>query len=477
MARELDVLLVHPVVTRAGRTLHVVAPVGLFILASQLQQEGFDTEILNLGVERLLDPNFKLQDSIEELNPKIVGIDLHWYPHSYVSVEAARLVKECSEALVVIGGYTASCFDVEILRSFPSIDVILRGETELPLTELVKKHLRKEDYTGTMNSTVRKGTKIYRNPITYVTKNLDDFSFSGLSSLRHWEDYLSVSLIWDPAPYAVLDPKAQKSFDLCISRGCYYQCSYCGGGREAQSILCGREELCFKSAEKIVEDILFLEEKGIENVRIAYVAYPHDEKFYLQLFEQVRKEKADVSCRISLWKTPSENILDAVHKSFNSVSVDLSPDTGSEEVRKFNKGPYYDNNQLHKTMKSLETRNVPVDMYFTIGLPKETKTDFEMSLTFAKRLIQERKNVANVYCFGPTLEPCSPIHRAPGKYGIKVHRKSFLDFYSFWRKMEMNEKAENLLGLEKHELSENQIMEMTRYFRSEIRKASEDRRT
>jgi radical SAM superfamily enzyme YgiQ (UPF0313 family) len=475
--RELDVLIIHPVVTRRGRALHVITPVGLFNLASQLKKENFSTEIVNLGVERLLDPSFRLDEYIKKRNPKIVGVDLHWYPHSYVSIEVARKVKECSEALVVMGGYTASCFDVEILRSFPSIDVILRGDAEYPLKELAKKYLRGEDYTNTANSTVKKGGRIYKNPITYVTENLDEFSFDGLNLMRHWEDYLSVKLIWNPAPYAVLDSKAQKSVDLCISRGCYYQCSYCGGGKEAQSILCERKGLCFKSPEKIVEDILFLEEKGIENIRMAYVGYPHDQKFYLNLLKLVRQEKADVSCNISLWNLPSEEILSSVHKSFNSVSADISPDSGSETVRKLNKGPYYDNHQLSKTLKSLEKKDASVDMYFIIGLPGETKADFEMTLKLAKSLKQLRKNVKNVYCYGVTAEPGSPIHRTPENFGVKVHRKSFLDFYEFWRKMEKGKEAKNLLGLERLEFSEYQIIEMIKRFRSEMNENCESKGT
>ena len=160
---DLDVLLVHPVVTRKGKPIHVIQPLGLFSLAHSLREEGLETEIINVGVERLIDPNFELGKYVKERNPKVVGIDLHWYAHSYVAIEAARTVKEHTNALAVIGGFTASYFAEEIMREFPFVDAVLRGEAEQPLVELVKQYTANQNYANTPNATLRNGSTICHN--------------------------------------------------------------------------------------------------------------------------------------------------------------------------------------------------------------------------------------------------------------------------------------------------------------------------
>jgi len=439
---------------------------GLFSLTHCLQEEGFETEIINIGVEKLIDPNFDLGKYIEKSNPKVVGIDLHWYTHSYVAIEAARTVKEHSNALVVLGGFTASYFAEEIMKEFPFIDVILRGEAEVPLVELVKKYTMNQDFADISNSTLRSYSKIYHNRISYVPKDIDNLPNCGLDFLRNWDKYLSVKLMWNPSPYAYLDSEMPKSFDLCISRGCPYQCSYCGGGREAQRIISGRKNVSFKSPKRVLEEVMLLKEKGIEDIRMPYLGYP---KYYLRLFSSIKRENLGLSCRLSFWNMPPKDVVREVNEAFWRFSVDISPDSGSENVRFFNKGPWYSNDQLIKMVKFLETEDSPVDLYFTVGLPGESLSDFDETLNLAVRLIVNNSNIANVYSFGLTAELGAPIFREPEKYDIVLSRRNFLDFYNFWKRVEMDQKCRDLLGLKRRDLSQDSIIAMNKKLHSRIK--------
>jgi radical SAM superfamily enzyme YgiQ (UPF0313 family) len=195
-------------------------PLGLFSLAHSLREAGFEGEILNVGVERLLDANFELGKHAKERNPKVVGIDLHWYVHSYVGIQAARIVKKHTNALTVLGGFTASYFDEEIMREFPFVDAVLRGEAERPLVEAVKRYTANQNYAKIPSSTSRNGSRISHNRISHATGNIDSLPNCDLDFLTNWDKYLTVKLMWDPSPYAYLDSKMPKSFDLCVSRGC-----------------------------------------------------------------------------------------------------------------------------------------------------------------------------------------------------------------------------------------------------------------
>ena len=465
---DLDVLFVHPVVTRRGRPIHVILPLGLFSLAHCLQEEGFQTEILNVGVEKLLDGDFELGNYVKQRSPRVVGIDLHWYTHSYVAIEAARTVKKHANALVVLGGFTASYFAEEIMKQFPFVDVVLRGEAERPLVELVKQHTTNQDYVRIPNCTFRRSSEICHNRISHAPKHIDNLPNSGLDLLRNWDKYLTVKLMWDPSPYAYFDSEMPKSFDLCISRGCPYQCSYCGGGREAQRMISGRDGVCFKSPEKVLEEAIFLKEKGVEEVRLPYLGYP---RRYLRLFDLIKGENLGLSCRISFWNLARKDVVRRASEAFWRVSVDISPDSGSENVRRLNKGPHYSNRQLVKTLRFLETNDSSVDLYFTVGLPGETQADFQETMNLAVSLILDNSNIANAYSFGVNAEPGSPMFREPDRYGVILSRRSFLDFYSFWETVEMGLKPTDLLGLRRKDRSQDSIVEMSKKLRSRVRDA------
>ena len=49
---------------------------GLFSLASELEKEGIETKIINLGIEKYLDKNFLLSDYIKQNDVKLVAISI-----------------------------------------------------------------------------------------------------------------------------------------------------------------------------------------------------------------------------------------------------------------------------------------------------------------------------------------------------------------------------------------------------------------
>jgi len=152
-----DVVFLHPPAwvsrQRLGKLLNVfrgkrrlneypIMPVGVFSLASCLDKEGFQTKIINLGLEQCLDPSFNLDKKIKSTVADIYAIDLHWSVHSSGAMEVANLCKRHHpNSLVVLGGFTATCFDQEITQKYRSVDVVVRGEAEESLIQLTKNYL------------------------------------------------------------------------------------------------------------------------------------------------------------------------------------------------------------------------------------------------------------------------------------------------------------------------------------------------
>ena len=112
---------------------------GLYSIVNELNKTGFPTKIIHLGIEKYLDKNFLLSDYIRQNNIKFVAFSLHWHPQSFDVIETAKYIKsENPDVFLSLGGFTASYFAEEIMKKFPFIDAIIKGEGELPTVELVK---------------------------------------------------------------------------------------------------------------------------------------------------------------------------------------------------------------------------------------------------------------------------------------------------------------------------------------------------
>ena len=141
--KELDCLIVHPttrIKTRSSTNVltNVILPMGSIAIADYIDRNGFSTEIVHTGLEEMLNPSFTIEALFKEYTPTILGIDLHWYPHSYDALHAAETAKNTFEnVFIVLGGFTASCFAEEILQKFDYVDAIVKGDAEIPMLDLL----------------------------------------------------------------------------------------------------------------------------------------------------------------------------------------------------------------------------------------------------------------------------------------------------------------------------------------------------
>jgi radical SAM superfamily enzyme YgiQ (UPF0313 family) len=375
-------------------------PVGLFSLASILAGNGIKTKIIHCGLEELLDPDFHLKKTMEKYNPRIVCISLHWYVHTYEVINIANIAKKCCGALTILGGITASFYDIDILRNFSFVDIVIRGDGEIPLSKVVENYLSGKDFSDIPNVTFRENNSIKQNPIGYTNQNLIDTPSPDLSHLQNWEKYLKINLSGRPEIplYAVFDGKAPSGLDLVYFRSCPFQCSYCGGGRDAQKRFYRRDRLTLRDAETIVQDFRALKKQGVQLIRMAYIPHNSAKEYYLKLFGMLHDEGLHLSARFALWGIPPMEVLNMMRKTFSSITFAISPDSGSERVRKQNKGIFYTNKEIFDVLKFARDAQLNSELWFMTGLPGETKEDYQLSLKMANDLLIEGM-ISTAACF------------------------------------------------------------------------------
>jgi len=419
--KHYDVLFIHPSAVMSSPQF-VVMPMGMISLMNQVKD--YQVKAVNVGLELSLDKNFDMKKFLKSLEFDVVGIDLHWHEHSYTSLEIAHMCKEINEnCLVVLGGATASYFAKEILQSFEYVDVVVSGEAEEALPLLVEK----KEFSCIPNVAYREDGYI-KKPPAKPPSSLDNFDFSTIVNLHHWEEYLKCSI------HAYSKTRFWHDFWLCTGRGCIYDCSYCGGGKSAQKKIFGRENLLFRSVDCVVKDLTYLQNVGVHIVCPSLDFVLAGEKYWRNLFTTMKKEGIYMGMYLEVFQLPSREFVEAFASAcdprFSTIVITVL--SGSETVRRSN-GKYFSNHDYFKCIESVEGYNINHVPYFATGLPFETEETFKKTMHMTEKLLSEFHPMT-VFCTPLRLDPGSPMFEHPDHYGVIKHYKTFTDYYNRCRK-------------------------------------------
>jgi len=438
-------------------TQYLMMPMGLFSMASFLEDNGFSAKIFNLGLEQILRETKDLKKILEEIEAKVYAIDLQWFVHSDGAIETARTLKALyPNSKVVLGGITASFFKEEILLSYPFVDVIVVGEGERSMLDLTKAVLSNKPIKEVKGIAFKEGSKVLETPHPEPL-DINTLDFTRLNSMYHYEEYLKVSI----SSYI---PNKRPSFWLTLFRGCPFSCIYCGGSRDTYTSIFHYNNIpIIRKTEKVVDDIKYLESKGVKIIRFGQDPEVLGSKYYDNLFSAIGKEKIDVFAYNETWnRFPSSEFLTSFKSVFSSVSVAVSPDSSSNSIRKF-AGRGGTNEQLLRLSEFLDKEEILGDIYFFIGLPGETKESCKLICSLADKLSNTNYVwVAPTYPF--TLDPNSQMALNPSKYGIKLYFKSFKDYKNAF----VSPDPIDWVAHETKEMTRQDIVEMTNYCASYI---------
>ncbi len=442
-------------------------PMGVFALCDILNKNQISAKIKHLGVEYIKDNDYSIVEYIKENKIKTVGLSLHWHYQAYDVIEIARKIKEAStETKVVLGGFTASIFANEIMNEYDWIDFIIAGDGEKGILELAKAlKAGAKDFAGVSNCIYRKAGKIIDNGISYLVNydgELDEIDYANLSYLDHhqeYKDYFKLPLFWS-LNSSIKENMAKKisgattTFPLMVGRGCAVNCSFCGGGRDAQLKICQRKQPVFRPVPRVVDTIEQALSFGYESFIICFDPNPNDDSYYINLFEEIRRRKIACGMGFESWGLPTKRFIEEFGKTFikETSYIALSPETFSEKVRKINKGFFYSNEAMCEAIESMKEEKVPVLLYMTIGLSGETSKDINDNALFTKELRKRYRDLLSIITVPVQLEPGSPLFENPEKYHAVTERKCFRDFYEYHKRPDSN--PYSYLGYATHALEE-----------------------
>jgi anaerobic magnesium-protoporphyrin IX monomethyl ester cyclase len=218
-------------------------PFGIIQLAAYIEREvkNVEIEVLDCSAQRA---DWRgLEKRVESYSPDIVASSALATCNTYVVARTLEAVKRINpDALTVTGGQHFTATAQESLETYPEIDVVVRGEGEQTLAELVGGAEKKSSFPQVKGISFRHGGKIYHNPPRPLIEDLDMLPYPGYHFVKDVvHKYHFAAMAGLDAPYALIEG----------SRGCVHTCTFCTQWRHWQGMW------RVKSPERIADEMEF----------------------------------------------------------------------------------------------------------------------------------------------------------------------------------------------------------------------------
>jgi radical SAM superfamily enzyme YgiQ (UPF0313 family) len=173
--RNIKVALVNPPLLPGIFRHHLIVPLGLAYLAAVLEREGHEVRVFDcppLGVD-----HEELGKMLTDFCPDLVGVTSMTVTFTSALRVASVSKKYCPQALVIMGGPHVTFTDGEVLNNHPDVDIVVRGEGEQTLLDLVRCISARERYYDVDGISFLKDGKIVRTPNRTLIQDLDQLPY------------------------------------------------------------------------------------------------------------------------------------------------------------------------------------------------------------------------------------------------------------------------------------------------------------
>ena len=360
----------------------------LIFLGTVLRQEGVDVQILDLLSTRYsLD---KIEARLARFQPDMIGatcVTLN-FP---VAVEILQHCKAIApQATTILGGPHVTFTAEETIRRFPGVDIIVRGEGEETLKELVFA------LDGRKNLEEVKGLTFGRNGTIFQTEDRPFIQELDLLPLPDRTLFPLSRYLAMRVPASVLS-----------SRGCPVGCSFCVGYR-----MTGRRGR-FRNPLRVVDEIESAHRLGFEEICLDDDLFTRNRRHVLAICDEIGRRGLKLKMYIFARVDTVEPLLLRKLKEAGCAMICFGLESGNQKILdRANK-----RTTLEKARRAVQlSKEVGISPLgsFILGLPGETRETMEETLSFAQSLgIPYGFHLLSPF-------PGTRIREKAGEYGIKI---------------------------------------------------------
>jgi anaerobic magnesium-protoporphyrin IX monomethyl ester cyclase len=343
-------------------------PLGILYLASVLKAAEVEVSALDNAAN-----GFTLEEAADwavKEEPDILGLSV-LASSSLTGPRIAHEVKKRNPDIIVILGNHHATFNAErILKKYPDVDMIVRGEGEQTVLEVVDRVEQEKDLRNVLGVTYRDKDGIVTTSDRPLTKDIDSLPFPHRSLVG--AEYHNTTFGINVAP--------KKFTSFIASRGCAFKCRFCNCGSIA------RNRWRPRSVDNIMDELHLLSSEGYEQIMFVDDNFTMNQKRIVKLCQRMRKERIDMEwmCEGRVDHASYTMFREMVRAGLRLMYFGI--ESGTQKVL-----DYYDKRitprQSEKAVAN--ARKAGVDLVvgsFIIGAPHETKHDVQITLNFARGL-------------------------------------------------------------------------------------------
>jgi anaerobic magnesium-protoporphyrin IX monomethyl ester cyclase len=343
-------------------------PLGILYCAGALKQGGVEVSILDQPAK-----GFSLDQTVSWVKkeaPDIVGFSVLLSAAKEAPRIAERVKAENPNITVVFGSHHATFNAERILRKYPFVDIVVRGEgehTSLEVARALEKHRSLDKIEGI---TFRKNGEVISTPDRPLNKDVDSLPFPDRDLAK--VEYVS----------AIFGAKinTKKFTTILSSRGCPFNCSFCGIRKFT------RRAWRPRSVENVIAELHYLQSEGYEQFLFADDNFTLDAKRVSKLCRSIKKEGMDIE-----WFADSR----VDHVSYNMFREMVKTGCrclffGIESANQRILDYYKKGITPEQSAKAVnKARKAGMDIIvgsFIVGAPDETRGEVKNTLHFANKL-------------------------------------------------------------------------------------------
>jgi len=298
----------------------------------------------------------KISHEILSHKPNLIGMTTRCDSFYHTVKIAMEIYKIAPQIPIILGGPQASICDIDILRTFPSITAIIRGEAEIAFPAYLSALKNRSFFENISNLTFRKEGKIIKTKDDVPIKNLDTI----------------------PMPMYSLLPKTvlkNPSFDIEVGRGCPYNCIFCSTNAFFHRYY------RLKSPERIISELQYIQKLYPQKT---VFSFQHDnltahKQMFLSLCKLLQTKKMHLTWRFSSRIDIVDTELLKIMKQAGCASIYFGIETGSPRMQK-NIGKNLNLHNIRPTLAMCKKLGFHTTTSFIVGFPEETVEDVEQTL-------------------------------------------------------------------------------------------------
>jgi len=421
---DLDVLFINPPFRLIPPFQYklIDPPRNLALLAATIREKGHSAAIIDMPI---LEMGFdEIVDKIESNPPKIIAIsNRSTYSFPIVCKLATIIKKAFPHTPIIVGGTYVSFAPQEALKSEENIDIVVIGEGEITLSNLVKKIISRKDFSKT------KGIA-YRDDAGNIVRNEDSEPIKDLSII--------------PLPALDLLPiekyvERKERYILDTTRGCLYGCDYCTSSYTKFSIR-------YRPIEQVMDEIKLAYNLGFENFYFFDDLFTANKKLAVGICKEIVKNKIKI-------KWPCMTRLNLVNDEVLGWMKKAGCDLVAYGVESTSERYLKDIGKLHQLKKTEEIFELTKQhgirplAFVIFGLPKTTFKDEMETIKFINKI---GADAVGAFSFKPY--PGTIYYSHPSDHGIRIIDNNF----SRWS--QLDEPTHETKHLTKDEIVESMLV-------------------